>query len=191
MRFVILILASLVHLTAPVLAEDEEGPALLRQALEGALRGCEAWVLEPASWSDGVEPFLAVIGLTEHVRETFSLPDAFLPPPSLRRANRYWRIDAGQENGYALVVSEGIPMCHIAGGGGEDLQPVAEIVITAANFRSRWDKVSEERTNDMVSTLFRSRDDKAFTLLFSRAATPDARRDRPQVVVTGFYSLTP
>jgi hypothetical protein len=134
---------------------------------------------------------LAEIGLPGRVREADSLPESVLPPPTLRRANRYWQIGAGSENGYALVVSEGIPMCHIAGGGSEDLQPIAEMVIAAANFADRWELISEERGSEIVSTLFRSRVDKEFTLLITRAAGPNARRDRPQIVATGFYNIEP
>ena len=35
----------------------------LEKGFAGALRGCEEWVLNPASWSEGIDPFVATVGL--------------------------------------------------------------------------------------------------------------------------------
>lgn len=47
--------------------------------------------------------------------ETESLPKPLLPPDSFRHGNCFWRINTGIGEGYALVVSSRIPMCHITG----------------------------------------------------------------------------
>ena len=161
----------------------------MRTGLEGALRGCERWILDPSSWMDDPAPFLAAINLDGRVSETDALPEQLLPPKGLRQGNRYWRIGAGGQNGYALVVSVDLPMCHITGGGGEDLQPATEAVVGSSAFSAHWQSIEEERRDGIVSTLLRSRKEPKLTLLLSRADSPDARRDRPQVVVTATYEL--
>lgn len=157
----------------------------LQLGLEGALRGCEQWILEPASWIDGLAPYLAAVDLGGLISETDSLPAALLPPAELRRGNRYFRIAAGEETGYALVVSSDIPMCHITGGGSLDLQPTAEAIITTNSFRTRWDETSAETA--IVTTFFRSRAEQKPTLVYSCANTANARRDRAQVIATALY----
>lgn len=44
----------------------------LQLGLEGALRGCEQWILEPASWIDGLAPFLAAVDFGGLISETDS-----------------------------------------------------------------------------------------------------------------------
>jgi len=171
-------------------ASSQPGGDRLQPGLEGALRGCEEWILEPASWIDGLAPFLAAVDLGGLISETDSLPAALLPPAELRRGNRYFRIAAGEETGYALVVSSDIPMCHIAGGGSLDLQPTAEDVITTDNFRTRWDETSAETADGIVTTFFRSRAEPKLTLVYSRANTANARRDRAQVIATALYDAS-
>ena len=189
MRFLVFAAAALLAAVPPSFAESSAAVDPLRTGLEGALRGCETWILDPQSWIDDPAPFLAAIDLAGRVAETEALPEALLPPDGLRRANRYWRIAAGGETGYALVVSVDLPMCHVTGGGGEDLQPAAEAVVGSSAFAARWSRVEEERSNGIVSTLFRSRKEPKLTLLVSRADAPDARRDRPQVVATATYDF--
>ncbi len=171
-------------------ASAQSGSDRLQLGLEGALRACEHWILEPASWTDGLAPFLAVVDLGGLISETDSLPGALLPPEEFRRGNRYFRIAAGEETGYALVVSSDIPMCHITGGGSVDLQPTAEDTIATAAFRARWDTTSTETTGGIVTTFFRSRAEPKLTLVYSRASTADARRDRAQVIATALYDLS-
>jgi len=123
------------------------------------------------------------------VYETEKLPEPLLPPEPLRRGNRYWRINAGPNEGYALVVSRDIPMCHITGGGGVDFQPAAEAMAASPDFSDRWERIGEERQKGMVSTFFRLREEPKLALVLSRADAPGARRDRAQVIATATYDL--
>lgn len=159
----------------------------LREGLEGALRGCETWVLHPASWTEGPAPFLAAIGLGDRVTESEDLPEPMLPPEPLRKGMRHWRIAAGDRSGYALTVSQDLPMCHIVGGGERDIQPAVEAALAASGFLARWEPIEWDRHDGIVSTFFRSREDSALTLVVSRADAPEARSDRPQVLATATY----
>jgi len=62
------------------LAEDGIKSDPLRSGLEGALRGCEIWVLDPSSWIDDPTCFLAAVDLGAAVFETERLPKPLLPP---------------------------------------------------------------------------------------------------------------
>ncbi len=76
-------LVAVVAIVASLAATDgARASDILREALEGSLRGCEAWVLAPSTWSEGVAPFLGRIGLGERVSEAKSVAEALLPPPS-------------------------------------------------------------------------------------------------------------
>ncbi|KQT73193.1 MULTISPECIES: hypothetical protein [unclassified Aureimonas] len=186
-----LLLAStmLLAVTGSASAQDRPVADPLRVGLEGALRGCEIWVLDPSSWLDDPARFLAAIDLGGAVFETESLPEPLLPPEPFRRGNRYWRINAGPSEGYALVVSRDIPMCHITGGGGVDFRPAAEAVVASPDFVERWEPIGEERRKGMVSTSFRLRKEPKLALVLSRADAPGARRDRAQVIGTATYDL--
>ncbi|PYE22671.1 hypothetical protein C8J32_11028 [Rhizobium sp. PP-CC-3A-592] len=186
-----LLLASAMLLAISGSASAQDGPVAdpLLSGLEGALRGCEIWVLDPSSWLNDPARFLAAIDLGGAVFETESLPEPLLPPELFRRGNRYWRIITGPNEGYALVVSRDIPMCHITGGGGVDFQPAAEAVAASPDFSDRWERIGEERQGGMVSTFFRLRKEPKLALVLSRADAPSARRDRPQVIVTVTYDL--
>ena len=157
----------------------------LEKGFAGALRGCEEWVLNPASWADGADPFVAAVGLRDKMGLVASVDDAALPPRDLRVANHYWRINSTANAGYILVVSDQLPMCHITGGGGIDLQPAIEAVLASSDFQSRWEKVSDKSQNDMASTAYRSREEPSFTVVVSRANKPGQRLDRVQVLVSG------
>ena len=111
--------------------------------------------------------------------------EASLPPPALRRGNRYWRINSTETAGYVLVVSA--PMCHITGGGDVDLQPVVEAVLTSADFASRWEAVQQSERRDMATTTFRNRTDPSLSAVISRAKRLGERLDRVQVLVTATY----
>jgi len=186
-----LLLASAMLLAIPGSASAQDGPVAvpLRSGLEGALRGCETWVLDPSSWVNGPTRFLAAIDLGSAVYETEKLPEPLLPPEPLRRGNRYWRINAGPNEGYALVVSRDIPMCHITGGGGVDFQPAAEAMAASPDFSDHWERIGEKRQEGMVSTFFRLRKEPKLALVLSRADAPGARRDRAQVIATATYDL--
>jgi hypothetical protein len=64
------------------------------------------------------------------------------------------------------------------------MQPVAEAVLGASNFTSRWEKIDEQTTGDMITTTFRNRQLPAFSILVSRARTAGQRLDRVQVLAT-------
>lgn len=176
-------------ISGSALAQDGMADDPLRRGLEGALRGCEIWVLDPSSWIDDPARFLAAVDLGKGVFETGSLPEPLMPPEPFRRGNRFWRINVGPEDGYALVVSRDVPMCHITGGGGIDFQPAAEAVAASPEFSRRWERTGEERRDGIVSTFLRSREEPKFTLVLSRADAPGARRDRVQVIATATYDL--
>lgn len=190
MRLKVLVLLSIAF-ASTVSAQAPAGGETLRQDLEGALRGCEIWILDPSSWLDDPVRFLAAVGLGKGVYETESLPEVLLPPQPFRRPNRYWRIDTGSDDGYALVVSRDIPMCHITGGGEIDFHPAAASVVASPEVVGRWERTGEERHDGIVTTLFRLREEPKLSLVFSRADAPDARRDRVQVLVTATYDLNP
>ena len=161
----------------------------LEEGFAGALRGCEEWVLNPASWADGVGPFIAATGLGNRMGLVETVNKAALPPEELRAANHYWRINSTEEAGYVLVVSDQLPMCHITGGGGRDLQPLIEAVLTDEEFQSHWEKLEDNSQGDMVSTKYRNREEPAFSIVVSRASTSGQRLDRVQVVATAIFDL--
>lgn len=180
---------TLVAFPGSALAQDAPIGDLLRRGLDGALRGCEIWVLDPSSWLENPARFLSAVGLPGAVFETEGLPEPLLPPEPFRKGNRYWRINAGADAGYALVVSRDIPMCHITGGGGADFQPTVEGVAASSDFSKRWERTGEEHRDGMVSTLYRLREEPKLSLVLSRADAPNARRDRVQVIATATYDL--
>lgn len=189
MRLLAIPFALLLGASSHSLAQGTATMDTLRTGLEGALRGCETWILDPSSWIEGPAPFLAAIDLGARVSETDALAEQLLPPEEFRTGNRYWRIGAGGENGYALVVSVDLPMCHVTGGGSEDLQPAVEAILASPDFAQRWDKTGDARSNGIVSSSFQSRREPKLTLLLSRADMPDGRRDRVQVIATATYDL--
>jgi hypothetical protein len=183
MRLAILLLAALI-VAGPVHAETP-----LEQGLTGALRGCEEWVLNPKSWANGVAPFVSAVGLGDKMGTVAQVSEAALPPPALRVGSHYWRINSTPGAGFILVVSDQMPMCHITGGGDTDLQPVAEAVLGAATFTSRWEKIGEDTKGEMITTAFRNREEPAFSILVSRARAPGQRLDRVQVIATATFKM--
>ena len=164
-------------------------PASLEPGFAGALRGCEEWVLNPASWADGPEPFLKTVGLGKTIGLVESIPDIAQPPPAWRRANHYWRINSTPQSGYFLVVSDRLPMCHITGGGSVDFQPVIATVLVSPEFSSRWELVEEQVSGDLASSRYRLRESPQFGMTISRAAAPGGRTDRVQVQVSASFDL--
>ncbi|MBH0112931.1 hypothetical protein I5E68_08205 [Novosphingobium sp. YJ-S2-02] len=65
-----------------------------------------------------------------------SVAEVNLPPEAWRAGNIYWRINSTLNAGYVLVVSHRMPICHLTGGGAEDLQPVVVEVLASAEFGS-------------------------------------------------------
>jgi hypothetical protein len=167
---------------APVQAQSEA-----EQGFAGALRGCEEWVLNPASWAEGTGPFVSTVGLGDKMGLVEQVADVALPPKELRRGNHYWRINSTEGAGYVLVVSDQLPMCHITGGGNADLQPAVEAVIASEGFGRRWQQVSTNSKGDMVTTIFRNWVDPSLSIAISRANQPKQRLDRVQVLATATY----
>ena len=171
--------------SAPAAAQSE-----LDLGFEGALRGCENWVLEPATWADGLGAFASNLGLGDKAGWVESVDEAALPPPQMRVANHYFRINSTPNAGFILVVSDRAPFCHITGGGGIDLQPTIESTLASEAFRGRWQELKTQSRGDMVSTLFRSRTDQTFEMVISRARKVGNRLDRVQVLATAQYKVS-
>ena len=169
-------------ISAPAAAQSD-----LESGFAGALRGCEAWVLEPASWADGLDKFASKLGLGDRAGWVQSVNDAALPPKELRVANHYFRINSTANAGYILIVSDRVPFCHITGGGGTDLQPAVEAVLSSADFKSRWEQVKDQSVSDLASTTFRSLEEPKLEIVISRAKKPGERLDRVQVLATAIY----
>lgn len=161
----------------------------LQRGFSGAIRGCEEWLLNPASWANGTGPFVKAVGLGEQMGLVDRVEEVNLPPKQMRTANHYWRINSTQTAGYILVVSDQLPMCHITGGGGTDLQPSVQMVISTPEFTARWEQIKTSFRGDMATTVFRNRQDPALSILVSRAKRSGQRLDRVQVLVTGSYQL--
>ena len=180
--------------TIPIAMLLISGPASaqanLESGLAGAIRGCEEWVLNPASWSEGPGPFVATVGLGSQMSLVETVGEEALPPREMRAANHYWRINSTENAGYILVVSDQLPMCHITGGGGSDLQPVVENVLSSGEFLARWEKSDESSRGDMLTTQFRNREEPAFSIIFSRAQESGQRLDRVQVLASAMFELT-
>ena len=177
--------AAVLAVSAPAAAQSE-----LELGFEGALRGCENWVLEPASWADGLGPFAAKLGLGNKAGWVESVDEAALPPPQMRVANQYLRINSTSNAGFILVVSDRAPFCHITGGGGVDLQPIIESALASSTFEKRWEEVRSQSRGDMISTSFRSRTDPKFEMVISRARKAGDRLDRVQVLASAQYDLS-
>ena len=180
-----LLLLGLFALATPVRAQTE-----LQEGFAGALKGCEEWVLNPSSWATGIGPFVSAVGLGDRMAAVEKVDDAALPPPQLRRANHYWRINSTRGAGYVLVVSDRLPMCHITGGGDTDLQPIVQSVLGSSGFKAKWQRVNDGARDGMISTEFRSREDPRFSIVISRANAPGQRLDRVQVLATAVFDST-
>lgn len=177
------VVAGLVMVT-PAHAQSE-----LEDGFAGALRGCEEWVLNPASWAEGTAPFLSTVGLGNKMGLIDTIDEAALPPQVMRVANRYWRINSTTNAGYILVVSDQLPMCHITGGGSSDLQPIVQAVLESGSFKSRWEKVNESSRHDMTTTVYKNRQEPSFSMVLSRATKQGERLDRVQVMATATIKM--
>jgi hypothetical protein len=171
-------------LVAPAHAETD-----LEKGLAGAIRGCEEWVLNPATWANGTGPFVKAVGLGDKMGLVDRVEEVNLPPTQLRRGNHYWRINSTLGAGYILVVSDQLPMCHITGGGNVDLQPSVEAFIASPEFARRWKKVVDLSKSEMASTEFQNRQESALSIVISRAKRPGERLDRVQLLATATYKL--
>lgn len=159
----------------------------LERGFDGALRGCEEWLLNPASWADGPGPFVKAVGLGNQMGPVDRVEEVNLPPKQMQRAMHYWRINSTPNAGYVLVVSDRLPMCHITGGGGTDLQPSVQSVLSSSAFSRRWEQKQTGSKADMTTTTFRNRQEPALSIVISRAKLPAQRLDRVQVLATASY----
>ncbi|MAQ29786.1 MAG: hypothetical protein CL950_07380 [Erythrobacter sp.] len=182
MRHVLPAFLAFAAFTSPAQAEPN-----LENGFDGALRGCEEWLLNPASWVDGPEPFIETVGLGNQMGLVERVEEVNLPPKQMRRGMHYWRINSTPTAGYVLVVSDQVPMCHITGGGGTDLQPSVQSVLSSPTFNERWEKLKTSSKADMTTTTFRNREDPALSMAISRAQKPGQRLDRVQVLATATY----
>jgi hypothetical protein len=161
----------------------------LELGFDGALRGCENWVLDPTTWANGLEGFASKLGLGDKAGWVASVDEAALPPPQMRAANHYLRINSTPNAGFVVVVSDRAPFCHITGGGRTDLQPIIESELASDTFKGRWEYVVSRARGDMVSTTFRNRTDPKFQMVVSRAAKAGARLDRVQALASAQYDV--
>ena len=182
MRYILSAFLASVAFALPVHAEPN-----LERGFDGALRGCEEWLLNPASWAEGTGPFIKAVGLGEQMGLVEGVEEVNLPPKQMRKANHYWRINSTPAAGYVLVVSDQLPMCHITGGGGTDLQPSLQSVLSSPGFIGRWEQLETSSRGDMATTVFRNRHDPALSVIISRAKQSGQRLDRVQVVATATY----
>lgn len=176
--------AALLAVALPATARPE-----LAIGFDGALRGCENWVLKPASWADGLGPFVSKLGLGDKAGWVESVNEAALPPPSMRVANHFLRINSTPGSGFILVVSDRAPFCHITGGGDLDIQPSIAGVLASSAFKQRWQEEKSRNDGDMVSTSFRSRTNSRFEMLISRAKKAGGQLGPVQVLITAQYRL--
>lgn len=171
----------------PEASGKAEVRAVLTDGLVGGLKACRLWVLHPDTWAEGAGPFVKDVGLEGTMGQVAAVAEVNLPPEAWRDGNIYWRINSTLDAGYVLVVSHRMPICHLTGGGAEDLQPVVAEVLGSAEFGSAWRKIDEATRGDMVSTTFVSSEEPDFTMVVSRAAAPGARRDRVQVIASASF----
>jgi hypothetical protein len=179
------VLSLMAALAPPVQADAAKN---LVVGLAGALRGCEEWVLNPASWANGTEPFLKTVNLGATIAPVAQIEDVQQPPEDMRVANHYWRINSTPSAGYTLVVSDRLPMCHITGGGEADLQPVVEAVLDSRDFERNWKAVGGGIQGEMRTTSFESRTAAGLVIHISRATSAGGRRDRVQMLATATYN---
>ena len=182
MRFLLYAFLAGTAFAGPASAEPN-----LARGFDGALRGCEEWLLNPASWAEGTGPFIKAVGLGEQMGLVERVEEVNLPPKQLRRANLYWRINSTPTAGYVLVVSDQLPMCHITGGGSADLQPSVQGVLSSPEFSRRWKHQKSGLKGDMATTVFLNRQDPALSITISRSREPGQRLDRVQVLATATY----
>src|SRR5665213_1586253 len=139
--------AVLVSLAA---ASPAHAQSVLESGFAGALRGCEEWVLNPTSWSNGATAFVSAVGLGDKMGLVDRVEDVQLPPKPFRVANHFWRMNSTNGAGYMLIVSDRLPICHITGGGDTDLQPAVSSVLASAAFNGRWKLLKTSAIGDTV-----------------------------------------
>jgi len=169
----------------PVFAQQEP----VETAFSSVLRGCETWVMNPASWVNGPEPFLAAMDLGPRVTAVATIPEAFRPPPGeLRRGNRFWRINATDRAGFALTVSDQRPMCHIVGVGFADFRKATAALLASAAFTASWEPFDAGAKDTGRSLVFRHRTDRKFVLTLSQRTEAQDGAGIIHVIATAAYA---
>ncbi len=181
--------ASAQHAPTPQ-APPAPDPAGLAAGFDGVLLACESWVLDPSSWTgeQGIAPLVELTGLGERIYPVPGVIDAALPPAEFRRANHYFRVDATAGEGFYLVVSDQVPMCHITGGGVNAMGDVVEQVLASPAFMHRWEVMGAEEGDGVISTQYRHRLVPQMDLVVSRQRAGSAN-DLVQVVATAQYDF--
>jgi len=203
-RLIPALLIALAAISNPALAQharvgqpeaEAQGPpdaaelAQMAAGMDGTFLACESWVLDPTSWSgaEGIAPLVELTGLGSRIYPVPTVIDAAQPPAEFRMANHYFRVDATSRSGFYLVVSDQMPICHITGGGGVDLQPVVQQVLASAPFLARWEAIDESADGATISTVYRHRLVPEMEMMVSRKATGGGYNDLVQVIATAQY----
>jgi hypothetical protein len=169
----------------PVLTDHAD----IKSAVTASVEACAKWVLEPATWADGIDDFPTKAGLGSVLQQRGKIAEAVMPPPALRRSNHHWFASAGNDQGVFLTTSDVAPFCHIAGGGQSDFQPVVESFLAEPAFLAKWRKLDSSTGDGMVSDRFVSKEDDAFEMIISRASKPAQRTDRVQFLATAQFAI--
>ena len=177
-------LAALVLLAGLLTGSPAQAQDAIASGLEGTLRSCERWILDPAVKAGGPDGFPARVGMQGQMKRVQTLPEVLLPPAQFRAANVYWHIAVAQNLGFYMVVSEQIPMCHITGGGVSDLQPSIEAVLASPGFTERWNRYETKDEGGYFTTQFTNRGEPRLMMVVSRAKAPKGPTNGVQMFVT-------
>lgn len=166
-------------------------PAGLAAGFDGTLLACESWVLDPSSWSggEGIAPLVELTGLGQRIYPVPGVIDAALPPEEFRRANHYFRVDATHGEGFYLVVSDQLPVCHITGGGVNAMGEVVDTVLASPAFVHRWEELDRTQEDGVISVHYRHRLVPQMEMVVSRKQNGTIN-DLVQVVATAQYDYS-
>ncbi len=157
--------------------------------LETAVQACTSWIAEPASWADGIGEFPANTGLDQSgLGEIESVPDFALPMPEARRNMHHWQVGQATEI-YFITASDVTPVCHVVGGGSDDLFPSGERLLQFLGATNIWENQGETAREDISTHRFAFVADPKMELFVSYALEAGSRTDRPQIVSTIIYNL--
>lgn len=173
--------------SAPGQAEAQAGAAAVRTAL----RACDKWLLEPATWAGSSASFVGKAGLDgTGMTRVVTVPDVAMPPPGLRADLRHWRIPAGRGSLF-VSVSETRPFCHLAGGAPYDMQPAVQAMLADPAFDKAWIREREQDRDGLRSGFYRYRADLRLTMGVTRAVAAGGPTDRVQFLATAQYDAAP
>ena len=187
MRYDTHLTLAIILLVQPASGQVLQAEGAIEAGFAGALRGCEAWILDPIRWVDGPAPFLTAIQLGDQVSEVASIPDDLKPPPNLRKGNRSFRIDVSDRAGFAMTVSTEIPMCHIVGIGFGDFASAARTVLATRAFNASWERLGQRDERSSHSVFFQHRRDNRLELTLSQPRRDPERSRTIHLVGTAVY----